>query len=166
MRTMKSGGAALAGGGNAQLVAQLLQPLAHPGTAVQAGDVKVHMIAPEYAEYAADCAARGKRDDAEKKKELAETAAMAVKAALASAGPRPTHERRRMTRKGKKKKYKLTAAQETDSDAAGDPDVSSSDSDPAPPSPAAKAKAKRLRQTMTQTRGSRAERLAAQGELS
>ena len=147
MRTMKSGGAALAGGGKAQLVAQLLQPLAHSGTAVQAGDVKVHMTAPEYAEYAADCAARGKRDDAEKK-ELAETAAMVVKAALASAGPRPTHERRRMTRKGKMKKYKLTAAQETDSDAAGDPDVSSLDSDPAPPSPAAKAKAKRLRQTM------------------
>ena len=108
----------------------------------------MHMIAPEYAEYAADCAARGKRDDAEKKKELAETAAMAVKAALASAGPRPTYERRRTPEKGKNEKYKLAAAQETDSDAAGDPDVSSLDSDPAPPSPAAKAKAKRLRQTM------------------
>ena len=144
MRTMKSGGAALAGGGNAQLVAQLLQPLAHSGTAVQAGDVKVHMTAPEYAEYAADCAARGKRDDAEKKKEFAETAAMVVKAALADQLGRD-----RLTnvgvhqKKAKIKKYRLAAAQETDNDAAGDPDVSSSDSDPAPPSPAAKAKAKR-----------------------
>ncbi len=43
----------------------------------------MHMTAPEYAEYAVDCAAGGKRDDAQKQKELAETIAMAVKAALA-----------------------------------------------------------------------------------
>ena len=144
MRTMKSG-AALAGGGNAQLVAQLLQPLAHSGTAVQAGDVKVHITAPEYAEYAADCATRVKKDDAEKKKELAETVAIAVKVALAELG------RDRLTsvdvhqKKAKSKKSKVTAPPETDSDAAGDL-VSSSDSDSAPPSPAAKAKAKRQRQ--------------------
>ena len=47
VRTMKSGGATLAGGRNVQLIAQLVQTLAHSDTAAQQGDVKVHMTGLE-----------------------------------------------------------------------------------------------------------------------
>ena len=43
--------------------------------------MKVHMTAPEYAEYVAECAARGQRDDAKKKSELTDAVAVAVNTA-------------------------------------------------------------------------------------
>ena len=81
VRATKPVGSSLAGGGSVQLIAQLVQSLAHPGAATTQGDVKVQMTAHE---YAADCEARGKKEDTERKKELAETVAVAVQATLAS----------------------------------------------------------------------------------
>ena len=102
----------------------------------------VQFTAPEYAEYVVDCAARGKKDEAEKQKELVATIAMAVDAALAARQGLPMITKANVDqKKAKSKKQNLTAPPETDSDAAGD-HGSSSDSDSAPPSPASKAKAK------------------------
>ena len=84
VRAMKPSGAGLAGGGNAQLIAQLVQSLAHPGAPSAGGNTNVQMTPREYSEYVADCAARGKKEETEKEVKLAETIAVAVKAALAS----------------------------------------------------------------------------------
>jgi hypothetical protein len=149
VRTLKPGGASLAGGGNTQLLAELLQSLTHLRAGVGTGNTSVQMTAIECADYTAHCAAQGQKDEAEKERKQAEAITVAVNAALIKYQGLPTITNVDAQRKkAKLKKYKLTAAQETDSDAAGDHDVSSLDSDPAPSSPAAKAKAKRVRQTM------------------
>ena len=73
------------GGGQCvmQLLAQLVQSLSNPGAAHQ-GDVKVQFTASEYAEYVAVCAARGKKDEAVKQKELVAAIEAAVGVALAA----------------------------------------------------------------------------------
>ena len=83
VRARKSGGASLAGGGNVQLIAQLVQSLAHPRAGVGAGDTNVQMTAIEYAEYTAHCVAQGQKEEAEKERKQTEAIAAAVKAALA-----------------------------------------------------------------------------------
>jgi hypothetical protein len=75
---------------------------------LQGGDVKVQMTVPQYAEYAADCEARGKKEDAERKKELVDTVAAAVQAAFASLqGLPPITSANVHHRKAKKKKTKI-----------------------------------------------------------
>ena len=113
-----------------------------------------------YAEYVADCAARGKKDEAEKQKELIASIAVAVDAALAARQGLPMITKANVDqKKAKSEKQNLTAPPETDSDAAGD-HGSSSDSDSAPPSPASKAKAKRLRQTPVAANSGRASKVS------
>ena len=82
VRALKPSGASLAGGGNTQLLAELLQSLTHPRAGVGTGNTNVQMTAHEYAEYRTHCAAQGQKDEAEKERKQAEAITVAVNAAL------------------------------------------------------------------------------------
>ena len=82
VRALKSGGASLAGGGNVQLLAELVQALSNPRAGVGTGNTNVQMTAHEYAEYRTHCAAQGQKDEAEKERKQAEAIKVAVNACL------------------------------------------------------------------------------------
>jgi hypothetical protein len=81
VRALKPSGASLAGGGNTQLLAELLQSLTHPSAGV-GSNTSVQVTAIECADYTAHCAAQGQKDEAEKERKQAEAITVAANAAL------------------------------------------------------------------------------------
>ena len=109
VRTLKPGGASLAGGGNTQLLAELLQSLTHLSAGV-GSNTSAQVTAIECADYTAHCAAQGQKDEAERERKQAEAIAVAVKAALASFQGLPTITKVDVEqKKAKLKKSKVTA---------------------------------------------------------
>ena len=82
VRAMQSDGASLAGGGNVQLLAELVQSLTQPRAGAGTGDMNVQMTAIEFAEYRAHCVTQVQKDEAEKERKQAEAITVAVNAAL------------------------------------------------------------------------------------